>query len=224
VSAPTAVEFHTDVMCPWAYQSSLWIREVRAQTGLDITWRCFSLEEINRVEGKKHPWERPWSYGWSMMRVMVALRRRSMDDADRFYATAGRLLHERGGKPHTPEGARAVVAELGLDPEIVDEAVNDPTTTDEVRAEHDRVVDHGGFGVPTLFLPDGTCLFGPIVTPGPTGEAAVRLWDLVTGWAEFAHLYELRRPKTAADWAHIEQLFSPYLAARDWNTVQTPVP
>ena len=83
------VGFHFDVMCPWAYQSSVWIREVRRQTGLQIDWRFFSLEEINRTEGKKHPWERDWSYGWGMMRVAALLRRTSMDDCDRFYEAAG---------------------------------------------------------------------------------------------------------------------------------------
>ena len=61
----TSVDFHFDPMCPFAYQTSLWIRDVRNQTGLEVTWRFFSLEEVNRVEGKKHPLEREWSYGWS---------------------------------------------------------------------------------------------------------------------------------------------------------------
>src|SRR5690606_2691540 len=61
---PTSVDFHFDVMCPFAYQTSKWIRSVREQTGLTINWRFFSLEEINRVDGKKHPWEREWTYGW----------------------------------------------------------------------------------------------------------------------------------------------------------------
>ena len=99
------VDFHFDVMCPWAYQSAVWIRDVRDQLGLDIGWRFFSLEEINRVEGKKHPWERPWSYGWSLLRVAALLRRTSMDDVDRFYDVAGRWLHVEGRKPHTPDGA-----------------------------------------------------------------------------------------------------------------------
>ena len=70
----TSVDFHFDIMCPYAYQTSLWIRHVREETGLDIRWRFFSLEEINRQEGKKHPWEREWSYGWSMMRIGALLR------------------------------------------------------------------------------------------------------------------------------------------------------
>ena len=53
-----AVQFFFDPMCPWAYRAYLWIREVRRQTDLDISWRFFSLEEVNREDGKKHPWER----------------------------------------------------------------------------------------------------------------------------------------------------------------------
>jgi hypothetical protein len=39
---------------------------------------------------------------------------------------------------------------------------------------------------------------------GRTGQAALRLWDLTVGWSEFPHLYEIRRPKTPADLAHID--------------------
>ncbi|MCA1599384.1 MAG: DsbA family protein, partial [Chloroflexi bacterium] len=42
---PRSVEFFFDPICPWAYQTSLWIREVRARTGLRVDWRFFSLEE-----------------------------------------------------------------------------------------------------------------------------------------------------------------------------------
>ena len=55
---PTRVDFHFDVMCPFAYQTAKWIREVRGEIGIEIDWKFFSLEEVNRVEGKKHPWER----------------------------------------------------------------------------------------------------------------------------------------------------------------------
>lgn len=221
----TAVDFHFDVMCPWAYQTSKWIRNARQERDLAITWKFFSLEEVNRREGKKHPWERPWSYGWSMLRVAARLRREEdgNDAVDRFYEVAGRMLHEDGVKVHTPEGVEAVLAEIGRDPGLVAEAVADESTNDEVRADHQRVLDLGGYGVPTLVLDGDTPLFGPVVTPAPTGPDAGRLWDLVAGWAGFPHLYELRRPKTDADWRHIEASFTPYLQARDWQSVQNPV-
>ncbi len=216
---PTEVDFHFDVMCPYAYQTSVWMREVRDQLDLTVNWRFFSLEEINRVEGKKHPWEREWSYGWSMMRIGALLRRTDMAHLDDWYAAAGKALHVDGLKPHEPDVARHLLEQRGLDPAIVDQAIADPTTHDEVRAEHDKVVAAEGFGVPTLFFPDGQCLFGPVLIDPPTGDAAVRLWDSVCGWLEFPHVYEIQRPKQPADLAAIGEAFRPYIEARDWVSI-----
>ena len=218
-SRPEFVDFHFDVMCPYAYQTSLWIREVRELTGLQINWRFFSLEEINRQDGKKHPWEREWSYGWSMMRIGALLRRISMDDLDAWYARAGRALHVDGHKPHEKDVARHLLAEIGLDPALVDVAIADSTTSSEVLAEHERVVAANGYGVPTMFFTDDQCLFGPVLIDPPMGQAALRLWDAVVAWTEFPHLYELQRPKTPADAQAITATFRPYLEARDWVSI-----
>ena len=212
------VAFHFDVMCPWAYQTSRWIRSVRHETGLEIDWRFFSLEEVNRVEGKKHPWEREWSYGWSMMRIGVVLRRQSMDLVDAWYERAGRALHEEGHKPHDPAVARHLLTEIGLDPDIVDDALSDPTTHDEIREDHARVIEAGGYGVPTMFIGDH-CLFGPVLLNPPSGDDAVELWDAVRVWAKFPELYELQHPKTARDAQRIAETFRPYLEARDWVSI-----
>ena len=128
-------------MCPYAFQTSWWIREVRDLAGVDVRWRFFSLEEINRVEGKKHPWERPWSYGWSMMRIGALLRRDDPALLDAWYAKAGTALHVEGRKPHDPDVARELLAELGVDPSVVDDAIADPTTSDEVKAAAWKFID-----------------------------------------------------------------------------------
>ena len=214
----TSVDFHFDPMCPFAYQTSLWIRDVRNQTGLEVTWRFFSLEEVNRVEGKKHPWERAWSYGWSLMRIGALLRRRDPALLDRWYAVIGHELHTLGGKPHDPEVARRLLTDIGVDAALLDQALDDPSTHDDVRADHQRVLDAGGYGVPTLFL-DGQCLFGPVLVDPPTGADALRLWDVVTGMAALPHVYELQRPKTAADAELIGQSLRPYLDGRDWVSI-----
>ena len=216
---PTEVDFHFDVMCPWAYQTSLWIRDVRDQLGLTVNWRFFSLEEVNLRPGKKHPWEREWSYGWSLMRIGATLRRQSMELLDHWYAAAGKALHVDGNRPHDPEVARYLLDQIGVDPAIVDQSIADPTTHDEIKAEHQKVVDAGGYGVPTMFFPDGQCLFGPVLLDPPRGEAARRLWSAVTAWIEFPHLYELQRPKQQADERAIAETFRPYLEARDWVSI-----
>ena len=221
--SPTAVDFHFDIMCPYAYQTSLWMREVRDLAGIDVSWKFFSLEEVNRLEGKKHPWEREWSYGWSMMRVGAYLRRHDPALNDEWYQRAGRALHVEGRKPHRPEVAEELLREMGLDPAWVKAAIDDPTTGDEVKAEHDRVLELGGWGVPVLVFGD-QALFGPVVIDPPMGDAALRLWELVTGWLEFPHVYELQRPKRHDDIVAIANAFRPYLEARDWVTIQNETP
>jgi 2-hydroxychromene-2-carboxylate isomerase len=221
-STPAEVEeidFHFDPICPFAYQTSVWIRTVREQNGLRVNWRFFSLEEVNRAEGKKHPWERGWSYGWSLMRIGALLRRRDMAELDAWYGRIGSALHREGAKPHDPEVARVLLKEIGLDPALLDEALADSSTHDEVKADHDRVTGSGGFGVPTLFFPDGQALFGPVVIDPPEGEEALRLWNLVAGWTEFPDLFELQRPKSAAHQARIADALRPYLAGRDWDSI-----
>ena len=224
INRPTCVDFHFDIMCPYAYLTSLWMREVRDTAGVEVRWRFFSLEEVNRSEGKKHPWEREWSYGWSMMRIGAYLRRQDVELLDRWYLTAGRALHVEGRKPHRPEVAADLLGEMGLDPGIVEAAVTDATTGDEVLAEHQAVLDRDGFGVPTLLFDDGQALFGPVLVDPPTGEDAVRLWEHVTGWLDYPHLYEMQRPKTRRDIDTIVDAFKPYLEARDWFSVQRDTP
>lgn len=212
------MDFHFDPMCPFAYQTSVWIRDVRAQIGITVNWRFFSLEEVNRVDGKKHPWERDWSYGWSLMRIGAFLRRSDAELLDRWYAAIGHELHTLGGKPHDPVVARRLLAEIGAADNALDAALADPSTHDEVRADHQRVLDAGGYGVPTLFFGD-QCLFGPVLVDPPTGADALTLWQVVTGMASLPHVYELQRPKTPADAALIGRSLAPYLDGRDWVSI-----
>lgn len=208
------VAIHFDMMCPWAYQGSIWIRDAAAVRGLDIEWRFFSLEERNWQPGQKHPWERPWSYSWSLLRIAAYARRElgGNDAVDAFYAAAGRRIHEHGRAAHTPEGARAAVAELGWDTAIVDAAVADEATNEAVLAEHTAAVDLGVYGVPS-FVIDGAVFFGPVIAQAPRGEDAGRLWDAVRTLASMPTLYELQRPKSAADHDLIKRVFAPYSKA-----------
>lgn len=229
IERPQSVEFFFDIMCPYAYQSSKWIRVVRKETGLDVRWRFFSLEEINHVEGKKHPWERDWSYGWSQMRIAAWLRRGvgggdGNEQVDQWYAAMGQAFHEDGRKTYVPGVQREILAEIGFDPSVVDDAIADPTTTDEVLADHTFVVGtHGAFGVPTIVFPGGHAIYQQIV-PAPPDEDAVDLFDLVVAFNRFPHMSELRHPKTTDDILRTAEIFEPYLRARAWKTIENPAP
>ena len=224
VVEPEDIDVYIDIICPYAFQTSLWLRDLADQGIVDVRWRFFSLEEINRPDGKPHPWERPWAYGFSMMRVGALLARHDHRLWDQWYLAAGSALHVDGMKAHTPDVARTLLAEMGLDEALVDQAISDPTTADEVRADHESIVARGTFGVPTIVFSDDQALFGPVLIDPPSGSDAAALWDLVCGWRRFPHLYELKRPKEAEDLAAIAETFAPYLSARDWKTVQRPAP
>jgi 2-hydroxychromene-2-carboxylate isomerase len=220
------LQWFFDPMCPYAYQASKWIRDVREQVPVDVTWRFFSLEDINREEGKRHPWERPWSYGWGQMRVGALVRREQGNDAlDHWYATVGTAFFDEGVKTHDPAVHAEVIAAAGFDPALVQRATDDETTTDDVKADHDEAVTrYGGHGVPTLVFASGYAVYGPVVVPAPTGDDALALWELVRSMQRFPHLYELRHPKTGADLHHIATEFETYVTTRAWRTIENPAP
>jgi predicted DsbA family dithiol-disulfide isomerase len=215
------VQFYFDPMCPWAYEASKWIREVRRLRDISVDWRFFSLETINREPGKKYPWERRWSYGWSMMRIAAYLRRQEPALVDTWYATNGRAFFEQGERVFTESGAADILERIGVDPQVVEIAISDPATTEDVRADHEYLATkHGGHGVPTLVFDDGQALFGPVLTTAPHGDDALALWELVGLYRRFPRLYELRRPKTTTDMEHVESFLARYLNTRAWRTVQ----
>jgi hypothetical protein len=91
---------------------------------------------------------------------------------------------------------------LGLDPALADAA--DSIEYDEaLRASHDRGMAPVGLDVGTPVIhapgPDGRTIafFGPVVTPGPKGEAAGRLWDGVLLVAGTEGFYEIKRTREA---------------------------
>ena len=108
-----SVDFYFDPICPYAYQTSLWIRDVRRQTGLRITWKFFSLEVINHVDGKKMPWERDISYGWTPLRIAAWLRRIDNDLCGAWYLASANALHLEGQRPYEEATARRLLASIG---------------------------------------------------------------------------------------------------------------
>ena len=222
---PTHIEFFFDPICPYAYQTSLWIRDVREQLGFSINWRFFSLEEMNRTGDSKHPWEREIAYGWSQMRVSAWLRRQNMDWCDRHYDVCGKALHIEGRRPYDRTVAMQLLSEADLPTNAWGDALADPTTHDDVRRDHDDAVNiHAGFGVPIIIIPGARAVFGPVVVPVPPADRALELWDMTVAYSKFPGLFEIKTPKTNNDLQVIGNIFKPYLEARQWPTIMNPAP
>ena len=204
-------------MCPYAYQTSIWIRDVRRpDRSRDRAGASSRSRRSTSGEGAKHPWEREWSYGFSQMRVGALLRRRGQDEVDRWYAEVGRAFHDDGIKTQDREVHRVLLERLGLGADVVDEALADPTTADEVRADHDFVVrEKAAWGVPTLVFPDGQALFGPVIAPAVLGRTAVRAVGPGRGLdASSPTSTRCSGPSRPTTSARSPTTFRPYLEAR----------
>ena len=130
---------------------------------VEVQWRLFSLEEINKGEGQEVDWEQGRSA--PVLRVLALVRRQHGQDAvDRFYAALARARFEREEQLNDPGVVEAALKEADLDPGLRVAALADPTTRDEVQAEHAAIVEKvQAFGVPTIVLEngEGPGMFGP---------------------------------------------------------------
>ena len=200
----TSVDFFVDPICPYTYQTSIWLREVRRHNEIWINWRFFSLEEVRREPGAPHAWELITATGWPLMRVATYLRRKGNESCEAWYEAVAHAIHIQALNASDAEVGKELLGSIGESPSVWDEALADPTTDSDVRADHEFAVStHGAFGVPLLVIGDGRAMFGPVIVPAPLGDDALKLWDIAVASSSFHGLYEIKRPRTQADLDYI---------------------
>jgi predicted DsbA family dithiol-disulfide isomerase len=188
--APTELTVWIDPGCPWAWQTSLWLRELRDGGVVTIDWRLFSLE-VNTA-GVDTPFlEAADRYGPSLMAMMLAAREGGSDALERFYVALGTILHERGERI-SPDVARLAAVDAG-EPDLVDRAEADPSLAEAVVGAYRDARELDVFGVPTLRMGEGLPIYGPILPEAPTGDAAVEWWEHIAWLTARDELYELKR-------------------------------
>lgn len=190
----TPVSFFLDPVCPWAYRTSLWIREVRDVRPIDINWRFLSLRAVNEGTDALKA-----SHGQSTdgFRVMALARREYGEDAvGRLYRTLGEARHERNEDIGQTEVLQRALTEAGLPPDLLERALQDESTQADVQADHAAGVAVGAFGVPTIVIDDeGHGFFGPVIRNVPAGEQAGELWDHFAWLADQNDFYEIKRSR-----------------------------
>lgn len=196
------VEFFWDPVCPWAWITSQWVREVQQRRELDVDWRFICLRLLN--EGKidyseNERYAEGHGRGLRLLRVANAVRDAGhRDRLGELYERFGTRIHvEREPRTLDDEaGIAAVLEGLGLDPSLA-AAADDASHDAVLEAEKDEALERTGNDVGTPILtfrpPDGPSFFGPVISRIPRGEAAERLWDAITELAEWPGFAELKR-------------------------------
>jgi protein-disulfide isomerase-like protein with CxxC motif len=200
----TDAKIWVDPMCPWAWMTSRWLVEAAKHRDIDITWGVMSLSVLNDGRELPEKYVELMKRAWGPVRVLIAARETAGQQVvGPLYEALGMRIHNEGrGEDLEPVMAEALAA-VGLPADLIDAATS--TEFDEsLRASHQEGISLVGsdVGTPVLGLPgpDGETVgyFGPVVTPIPRGDDAVRLWDAMVNLASVPGVYEIKRSRTAS--------------------------
>lgn len=203
---PYDVEFFFDPGCPFAWQASVWMRRVTALRRVRVGWRFVSLKFAN--EGADVPAELAEAHtrGLRYHRICAAARERCGNDTvgDLYRAWGERYWYAEGEgdfADRLAEGARRadpaeILRALALPPDLLD-AADDDRWDATIRAETDEAFRRTGEGVGTPIVtydpPDGSSLFGPVLSEVPEGDEALAFYDALRTFADFPGFSELKR-------------------------------
>lgn len=182
--------------------TSRWVKEVQPQRDLDVTWSVMSLAVLNEGNDVPEEYKALMEIAWGPVRVCIAASELGDNSiVDRLYTALGTRIHNEGRKDF-PRIIAESVAEAGLDPSFADAATSTEFDV-KLRASHQRAIDLVGadVGTPVIAVPgansEPVAFFGPVVTPTPVGDEALRLWDGALLVASVPGFYEIKRTRDA---------------------------
>jgi 2-hydroxychromene-2-carboxylate isomerase len=188
------IDFYTSPTCPWAWRTALWIRQVAAQTPLQINWKVLSLHIVNR--GHDYAPD-SHAFGYKGEILLIAARQFGGNAAfERLYMALGDVLQLRK-EERTDTMLTGALAAAGLPEQLYADSRSDASFERALIAEHEHAVSElDAFGVPTIRIPGSKlAFFGPVVDPVPTGAEALELWRHVQWSLDKPYLFEVKRTR-----------------------------
>jgi protein-disulfide isomerase-like protein with CxxC motif len=192
----TAIDFYFDPACPWTWITAEWVREVAPQRDLDVTWKTYSLLVKNGA-GMPDQYRIPIEAQWSGLRVIERARLDYGNDAvAALYRSFGTAIHYDGD--NTLATLDECVKAAGVDLSVLS-AAEDASLDAAIHASTGAGVALTGadVGVPIIAVANLPMVyFGPVMSPAPTGDDAVRLWDAYVTLASIEGVCEIKRTRT----------------------------
>ena len=132
------IRFYFDPLCPWCYQTSRWARRLDELGVVDVEWRVFSLAIVNGGDEGRAAAD---TGSVPSLRTAIAVRDAHGNDAvGAFYKALSDARHLRGLPLEDHAVIEAALREAGLEPALLQQALDDPATWDAVQREHDEAV------------------------------------------------------------------------------------
>jgi hypothetical protein len=204
------LHFYFDPICPFAWMTSTWVRQVMAAREYSVDWRFISLRLVNAdVDYDAHfpaNYEFTHTLGLRLLRMAAKARAEFGPGAvDSLQRSFGEHIFEvprweseahRRATLGSDEYVKRMLARAELPGDLID-ALDDPDWDKVVQEETDQALTLTGkdVGTPILHVdpPDGVSFFGPVISRRPSDEDAVELWDHVLGLARYPGFSELKR-------------------------------
>lgn len=208
---PYDIEFFFDPGCPFAWQTSVWIRRVQELKGIAVGWRFISLRFINEDKELPEAMVEAQTRGLRYHRICAAARAELGNDAvgalykawgERFWYEPSESddLLGRFAEAAGRVDAAEIIAALGL-PESLLAAADDDSWDAVIRGESDEAFRRTGPDVGTPIItydpPTGNSLFGPVISSIPDDEQAVAFYDALRTFVDFPQFSELKRSNRA---------------------------
>jgi hypothetical protein len=195
MAAPNSVEYFFDPACPWTWMTSRWLVDAAAQTRTHIQWRNLSLSVVNAGREIPERYRAAMSSARGAHRIIAALLADDRNDlVGDFYTEWGRRFHHDGAEPTAALGSEVAIA-VGAEKwaDAADDESWDAVIETSTR-EGQELAGGSDVGSPVIACGEPRRgIFGPIVSPPPSGRDAVDLFEHVTAMAAMANFFELKR-------------------------------
>lgn len=198
MSAPLTVEVYYDYLCPFAYQGTVWLNDVKDKLGdqVNFVWKAFPLEQVNSSHGPEWTvWGQPasvQSFSRNQFAAAYAAEKQGSEAFDAFHTALFSLHHQDGKIPGKLDTLVEAATVAGLDIEAFKQDIADPELWARIGREYNEGKAKGVFGTPMLVFPNGTPLYVKM-RPAAPGEETLKVWDQVVAMSEESYLAELKK-------------------------------
>ncbi|HKB32989.1 MAG TPA: DsbA family protein [Candidatus Dormibacteraeota bacterium] len=200
---PEVIRFEVfyDYFCPFVYRASGLLQNVGRSSAfsLKVTWRYFSLAQVNSKDDGWTAWEAPESEHVSgRMAFRAAEAARRQDAFDQLHMPLLEARHRDRLNIDDVVVIERVAVDAGLDIKRFRADLADATTVDALRRDHMQArSEHGVFGTPTFVFPDGASAYVRLAEAPDAAHAPgvfERLLAIVAGEPSILEIKRPRRP------------------------------
>jgi predicted DsbA family dithiol-disulfide isomerase len=202
------IDVYYDFLCPYAHQTAVFLLNLKKRMGddLEITWKAFSIEQVNSDKGPDWTiWGLPdnvKNFSRNQFIAAYAAERQGPEKFEKFLLSMFDARHKYDKVPGKNDAMTSCAKKAKLDLEQFKADMADPSLKARLEQDHvGGVEQHGVFGTPTIVFPNGAAIYVKMRPAAPKTQT-LKVWKQIVAMSEQEYLSELKkahRPAQNAD-------------------------